>query len=161
MKFLTYKDMIKLNHVLWDGRHWESRYNATRKTVKEQCYEDSKDFFIAFRTDGMIRPRPLCKRDQKLEKWCIFISLDLDHLAVVGDFELEIQVITDPSWHKASQSSLVSTMNPCKSHKFTFPLFAILNPICAYCAFSPCSWRSGQWASPLNSSLLVRSCLHF
>lgn len=47
-----------------------------------------QDFFHVLRTDGMIDPCPLYKRDQKHAEWCVFSSLGFDHLAVVGDFEL-------------------------------------------------------------------------
>lgn len=121
-------------------------------------WSSNRIFLNVFRTDGMIDPCPLCKRDQKLAEWCCFQFIRFRPSGCGGRFWTdEIQVLMVPWWVKASQSSLVFTLNLCKSHKFTLPV----NSICPCSSLSPCTSSSVQLASYLNSSLLVRSCFTF
>lgn len=124
MKFLTYKDMIKLNHVLWGGMQWESRYNATWKSVKKQGYGHPKDFLKGVQNRWYDRTTSSVQERSEARKIVYFHFIRFGPSGCGGRFwTKQIEDLTDPSWLKASQPSLVFTMNPCKSRKFTFSSF--------------------------------------
>lgn len=85
----------------------------------------------------MIGPCPLCKRDQKLEKLCIFISLDLGHLALVGDFELS-KSKTSQILHDSKHLSCPWFLQwiHAKVTSSPFPHFASVSYLCIFCLFS-------------------------
>lgn len=161
MKFITCKDMIKLNHVLWGGMQWESRYGATRKSVKKQCCEDPKYFLKCVQNRVCDRTTSSVKERSEAGRMGYFHFIRFGPSGCGGRFCTEqIQVLIDPSGLKASviPSFYNESMQKSKVHLF---LILPVYPICIYSTFCPCSWSSGQWASPLNNNLLVRTCLHF
>lgn len=163
MKFLTYKDMIKLNMLCEVGCNEKTDTMQHGSLSRSSCYENPEDFLKCIQSRWCDRTTSSVQERSEARKMVYFHFIRFGPSGCGGRCWTErIQVLTDPSWLKTSKLSLVFTMNPCKSHNFTFSSCCqCAYSICAYSAFSPCSWSSGQWASPLNSILMDRPCLHF